>query len=197
MLVSNPSYMAVTNNVSVMATQPNLAFKKHSNEEKTDKYIKTEEQEDQNPVSKVGEYFSFVSKSLYRSLGVGAKAAMYSFLYNCNSNKDDNSSLTSNLLVGSVTAVVVFLFTIPKALYQANVEYSRKKNDFENYRINNKSERILLEQMHKRLKEHPEKADQISKNYLKVRLVKNEVPDSLTKDKDSNMKEFLKGFTPP
>ncbi|MEI7474983.1 MAG: hypothetical protein WCK67_09420 [bacterium] len=165
-----------------------------------DKSIDTAEYE--NPINKVGEYALALSKSFYLALGTSARFCFEIFgrspsRHFSSSGDDDDagSQLALMLTVGMVVTAVTFALVLPKALYQANIDFFTKKKDMDVYSRDNSFRKNVYENFDERSKKaSPEEIKKLSEQSLKLKMANNKLPAFLQNTKNFAVRSFLKGF---
>lgn len=133
--------------------------------------------EENNPVSKTGEYFNAVYKSCKDSVKAGARVFFTIAVFNMD---DDNffSHMAVYGLIGLVAGVGVLCFSLPGNLYQAHIDFFTKKREMDKFI----KESNLQQDMYKKLDERAKvsQGDEFGKtidSYSKLALVKDILPD--------------------
>ncbi len=144
-------------------------------------------QEYENPVNRVGEYFNAISKSIYRAAGVSFRTFIHALA--CGAGSDDDNPIIHAATIGLLVGAATFVFTLPYNIYKANIDFFRRKKEMDVFVRENKAEQTMYEQMDEKIKN----GDTNQKdNYMKLRMARSKPADSLKKNIGSS--EFAKGF---
>lgn len=170
----------------------------------------TEQQQDddQNPINKLGERENLLKATFLGGLVVGGRALWFLFennfmfedLYEAGKKLVDKNKghLTGPrrdwaylgagiaLMVGFVSAIAALytLYQSPKIMYEGKVKAFTKGKDMDVYIKQNKVERELYDQMNEKAKgATKEEKEELSQQYLKLKAAKNAPPEFIQQQK--------------
>lgn len=195
MKVSNIS----KNIATFCATQSNTL-----NPDKKVEKVNPESTKDENPISKSGERAILLKTTAIAGLGLGGRLLWTLFedgfvfedLLDSSSkivdkNKPNVNGTKKALLklgawgaliacfVGAVAAIYT-LYKTPNIMYNGKVNAFKKGKDMDVYVKGNKVERELYDQMNEKAENAtPEEKEELSKQYLKLKAAKNQIPESV------------------
>lgn len=167
-----------------------------------------QQDQDQNPVSKLGERENLLKATFLGGLVIGGRALWFlidnNFMFedmlkagkkivdknngNLKGPRRDWAYLTAGvaLMFGfvSVIAALYTLYQSPKIMYEGKVNAFKKGKDMDVYIKGNKVERELYDQMNDKAKgATKEEKEELSQQYLKLRAAKNAPPDFVQNQK--------------
>lgn len=168
-----------------------VQLKKFDNVSFKSKGESTNPTEYKNPINKAGEYALAISKSFYSALGTSSRVCFELGM----SSSDDGFDLPTLATIGVLATVVTFAVQLPKAIYQANVDFFTKKKEMDVYSRDSSFRSTVYEKLDKKSEEaDPQELKKLSKQALKLKMAENKMPDCIKNSQNFAARAFLKGF---
>lgn len=150
----------------------------------------------ENPVNKTGEYALAISKSFYQALGTSARVCLSLLNFNSLTSDDDGGlNFTGLATIGVIATVATFAFVLPKAIYQANIDFFTKEKELDVYSRESSFKSTVYEKLDEKTKKaSPQELEKLSEQSLKLKMANSKLPDSIKNSQNFAVKAFAKGY---
>lgn len=175
MLVNNSCLAkSSTYTPKISHSQKPLTFKSQDAFEKT---AQKPEENNKNPVNKVGEFFLSLSKTFYRSLGTGSRAMLGTLMTNPGSTDDIAGEILLSGVVGALVFAGTYIVTLPVNIYKSTINFVKDKETMDVFLGSHEIKRDIYNKEKEEIKNGALSTSEASSQLMKMKTANINCPE--------------------